>query len=92
MQAVEYNYNLDEQAERIGLIVGISEEIYFCSISYVSQVYVELINNDWVAWRETFIPNTNKRKSYKTLAVGEFELVLARVKNYLKYIKRSTSK
>ncbi|KDE94561.1 MULTISPECIES: hypothetical protein [Staphylococcus] len=88
MQAINENYSLDEQAERIGLIVGISEEIYFCSISHVSQVYVEYIDNEWTAWRESFIPNSNKRTSYKVIAQGNFELVIARVKNYLTYIKR----
>lgn len=81
MQAVEYDFNLDEQAKRIGLIVGVSEEIYFCSISRASDVYMELIKGQWVAWRESYIPNTNKRTSYKLIAQGSFELVLARVKN-----------
>ncbi|UXV42887.1 pathogenicity island protein [Staphylococcus simulans] len=89
MQAINENYNLDKQAERIGLIVGISEEIYFCSISQVSQVYVEYIDNEWTAWRESFIPNSNKRTSYKVIAQGNFELVLARVKNYLSFIRKS---
>ncbi|APR60594.1 pathogenicity island protein [Staphylococcus condimenti] len=89
MQAVNEEYNLDEQAERIGLIVGISEEIYFCSISHVSQLYVEYINDEWVAWRESFIPNTNHRTSYKIISQGDFELVLARVKNYLSFIRKN---
>ncbi|PJM38994.1 pathogenicity island protein [Staphylococcus epidermidis] len=89
MQAVNEEYNLDEQAARIGLIVGISEEIYFCSISKVSTVYVEYINNRWVAWRESYVPNTNQRTSYKLITQGNFELVMARVKNYLTYIKRN---
>lgn len=89
MQAVEYDFNLDEQAKRIGLIVGVSEEIYFCSISRASDVYMELIKGQWVAWRESYIPNTNKRTSYKLIAQGSFELVLARVKKYLNYIKRN---
>ena len=89
MQAVNEEYNLDEQAERIGLIVGISEEIYFCSISKVSTVYVEYINNRWVAWRESYVPNTNRRTSYKFIAHGGFELVMARTKNYLGYIKKN---
>ena len=89
MQAVNEEYNLDEQAERIGLIVGISEEIYFCSISKVSTVDVEYINNRWVAWRESYVPNTNQRTSYKLITQGNFELVMARVKNYLTYIKRN---
>lgn len=88
MQAVKYDYDLDEQAERIGLITGISNEIYFRSISHVSDVYVEFIKGQWVAWRESYIPNTNKRTSYKFIAQGDFELVLARVKNYLNYISK----
>ncbi|PTG69075.1 pathogenicity island protein [Staphylococcus chromogenes] len=88
MQAVNYDYDLDEQAERIGLITGISNEIYFRSISRASSVYVEFVKGQWVAWRESYIPNTNKRTSYKLIAQGDFELVLARVKNYLKYISK----
>lgn len=88
MQAVKYDYDLDEQAERIGLITGVSNEIYFCSISRVSDVYVEFVKGQWVAWRESYVPNTNKRTSYKLIAQGDFELVLARVKNYLKFISK----
>ncbi|MDY4023274.1 pathogenicity island protein [Staphylococcus hominis] len=88
MQAVKYDYDLDEQAERIGLITGVSNEIYFRSISRVSDVYVEFIKGQWVAWRESYVPNTNKRTSYKLIAQGDFELVLARVKNYLKFISK----
>lgn len=43
MQAIKEEYNLDEQAKRIGLIVGVSNEIYFRSISHISDVYVEFI-------------------------------------------------
>lgn len=76
MQAVKYDYDLDEQAERIGLITGVSNEIYFRSISRVSDVYVEFVKGQWVAWRESYVPNTNKRTSYKLIAQGDFELVL----------------
>ncbi|MGN5893793.1 pathogenicity island protein [Staphylococcus simulans] len=89
MQAVDVEIDYDKEAKRIGLIVGISEEIYFCSISHVSQVYVEYINDEWTAWRESFKTNTNHRVSYKLIARGDFEFVLARLKNYLKYIKRN---
>ncbi|PTF05464.1 pathogenicity island protein, partial [Staphylococcus equorum] len=41
MQATNIEINYDKQAEKLGLIIGISEEMYFCSISKVSQVYVE---------------------------------------------------
>jgi len=89
VQAIKEEYNLDEQAKRIGLIVGISNEIYFLSISHVSDVYVEFIKGQWVAWRESFIPNTNHRTSYKLIAQGSFELVIARTKNYLNFIKKN---
>lgn len=89
MQAIKEEYNLDEQAKRIGLIVGVSNEIYFRSISHVSDVYVEFIKGQWVAWRESFIPNTNHRTSYKLIAQGSFELVIARIKNYLNFIKKN---
>ncbi|NHF54677.1 pathogenicity island protein [Staphylococcus aureus] len=92
MQAVNKIYSLDEQAEKIGLITGISEEIYFCSISKVSQVYLEKIDSNWVAWRESFIPSTNKRTNYKIIANGDYDFVLARLKSYLKYIKRNSVK
>lgn len=89
MQAIKEEYNLDEQAKRIGLIVGVSNEIYFRSISHISDVYVEFIKGQWVAWRESFIPNTNNRTSYKLIAQGSFELVIARTKNYLNFIKKN---
>lgn len=89
VQATNIEINYDKQAKNLGLIIGISEEIYFCSISKVSQVYVEHVNNNWVAWRESYVPNTNRRTSYKMIAHGGFELVMARTKNYLGYIKKN---
>ncbi|MDW3897195.1 pathogenicity island protein [Staphylococcus saprophyticus] len=89
MQATNIETNYDAQANKAGLIVGISEEMYFCSISKVSQVYVEYIDNNWVAWRESYVPNTNRRTSYKMIANGNFELAMARTKNYLGYIKKN---
>ena len=88
MQATNIEINYDKQAEKIGLIVGIPEEMYFCSISRVSAVYVEYIDEKWVAWRESYVPNTNRRSSYKLIAHGGFELVIARTKNYLGYITK----
>lgn len=89
MQATNIETNYDAQANKVGLIVGISEEMYFCSISKVSQVYVEYIDDKWVAWRESYVPNSNRRTSYKMIARGGFELVMARTKNYLGYIKKN---
>ncbi|MCG6208987.1 pathogenicity island protein [Staphylococcus warneri] len=89
MQAVKEDYNLDEQAKKIGLIVGVSNEIYFRSISHVSDIYIEYIKGQWVAWRESYIPKTNKRTSHKLIAKGNFDFVLARTKSYLNYIKKN---
>ena len=89
MQATNIEINYDKLAEKIGLIVGIPEEMYFCSISKISAVYVEYIEEKWVAWRESYVPNTNRRTSYKLIAHGGFELVMARTKNYLGYIKKN---
>ena len=89
MQATNIETNYDAQANKAGLIVGISEEMYFCSISKVSQVYVEYIDNNWVSWRESYVPNSNRRTSNKMIAHGGFELVMARTKNYLGYIKKN---
>ncbi len=48
MQATNIEINYDKQAEKIELIVGIPEEMYFCSISKISAVYVEYIEkNGW---------------------------------------------
>jgi len=89
VQATNIETNYDAQANKAGLIVGIPEEMYFCSISKVSQLYVEYIDNNWVAWRESYVPNSNRRTSYKMIAHGGFELVIARTKNYLEYIKKN---
>lgn len=88
VQATNIEINYDKQAEKLGLIVGIPEEMYFCSISRVSAVYVEYIDNRWVAWRESYVPNSNRRTSYKLIAQGGFELVIARTKNYLGFITK----
>ncbi|MEB6208189.1 MULTISPECIES: pathogenicity island protein [Staphylococcus] len=89
MQAVKEDYNLDEQAIKVGLIVGVSNEIYFRSISHVSDIFIEYIKDQWVAWRESYIPKTNKRTSHKLIATGNFDFVLARTKSYLNYIKKN---
>lgn len=88
MQSTVDKINFDKETKKIGLITGISDEIYFCSISHVSTVYLELINDKWIAWRETYQTNTNQLKHYKLIASGEFSYVLSRTKNYIKYVTR----
>ncbi len=88
MQSTVDKINFDKETKKIGLITGISDEIYFCSISHVSTVYLELINDKWIAWRETYQTNTNQLKHYKLIASGEFSYVLSRTKDYIKYVTR----
>ncbi len=88
MQETHYEFNIDDELRKLGLLVGISEEMYYCSISRISTLYLENCGTKWVAWRETYDLQNNKRVSYRTIADGSFELVAARTKNYLNYIKR----
>lgn len=88
MQATNVDINYDKEAKNIGLITGIPEELYFCSISRASTVYVEFVKGDWFAWRESYVSNKKQCSSYKPIARGSFELVMARTKNYLNYLRR----
>lgn len=83
------NENYDLKAKDIGLIIGIPNEIYFCAISKTSTVYVEWIDTRWIAWRETYLLNSSKCRSYKRIAHGEFEEVIQRVKGYLEFIQNN---
>lgn len=81
--------SIDKRAERIGLITGISDEIYFCSISRISTVYLERLNKyEWMAWRETYLPNSDKLKSHRLIARGGIRYVLSEAKKYIKYVTR----
>lgn len=88
MQETHYEFNIDDELRKLGLLVGISEEMYYCSISRISTLYLENFETKWVAWRETYDFKNDKRVSHRIIANGSFELVAARTKNYLNYIKR----
>lgn len=80
--------NYDLAAKNAGLIVGISNEIYFRSTGKTSAVYMEFINDQWVTWRETYVMNSSKRKSFKLIEQGSFGKVIKRVENYLLFVER----
>ncbi|MDW4416487.1 hypothetical protein QI046_10700 [Staphylococcus saprophyticus] len=42
-----------------------------------------------MAWRETYLLNSSKRRSYKRIAHGEFEKVIQRVKGYMEFIQNN---
>lgn len=74
----------NRKAKLVGLLVGISGTLYFLSISRVSTVYVDIVNKQWVAWRERIDGD------YKIIATGNlYEFVLSSVVKYLKYIKKN---
>lgn len=87
--ADKFELDFDDEAKKIGLMVGIPNEIYTCSISRYSNLYIEFVKNKWVAWRETYVPNKDKCKSYKVIAHGSFELVMIRTKSYLRFINKN---
>lgn len=89
MLATNFELDYDTEAQKIGLIVGISDEIYTCSISRHSKLYVECIEDKWVGWRETYVSNKDTCKSYKVIAQGSFELVMIGTKSYLRFIKKT---
>lgn len=84
-QAVNY----DEKAKHIGLIIGIPQEIYYWRVSYTSTLYIERIDNEWCAWRETHLPDETQCKSHKTIVRGNFALVINRIKKYMKFVKQN---
>lgn len=86
---MSHNENYDLKAKDAGLIIGIPNEIYFMAISKTSTVYVEWIDTRWMAWRETYILNSSKRRSYKRIAHGDYEEVIHRVKGYLEFIQNN---
>lgn len=53
---------------------------------------MEYTNDKWIAWRESYLPGADKAKNHKVIAQGSFNLVMARTKNYMKYIKRNWNK
>lgn len=80
---------IDLKARNIGLLVGISGVIYFISISRVSDVYLEFVNNHWVAWRERFTPGSQPNE-IKVIAEGEtFDYAIKKLDNYLKYVLKN---
>jgi hypothetical protein len=79
----------DIAAKGIGLLVGIPGTLYMWTISRFSTAYMELYNNEWIAWRETYQVGGRKAISYKIIAQGnKFDYVLMQFKKYIDYIKK----
>lgn len=79
----------DEKAKQAGFMIGLSGELYTKSLGKNSAVYIENTNNQWEAWRETYIQGKSIPISYKVIAsFKEFEYVLLKAKRYFDYIQR----
>ena len=46
VQETHYEFNLDDELRKLGLLVGISEEMYYCSISRISTLYLETLGQN----------------------------------------------
>lgn len=78
----------DEMARRNGLLIGITGTLCTRLISRKSAIYLELINDQWEAWRETYESNRQRSINTKAIAMGKtFDYTLNEVKRYMDYIK-----
>lgn len=79
----------DRKAKEVGLLVGIPGQLYFLSISRVSDVYLDHINGQWVAWRERQHKGNMQLNDIKMIATGStFDYVLLKIEKYLTFIKK----
>ncbi|MCM3670279.1 hypothetical protein M3181_14950 [Mesobacillus maritimus] len=79
----------DRAAKEIGLMVGIPGTLYMWTVSRFSTAYMELYNNEWIAWRETYQVGRRKAISHKIIAQGnKYDYVLMQFKKYIDYIKK----
>lgn len=80
---------MDLKAKECQLIVGIPGTLYYRSVSRYSTAYIELINNEWHAWRETYQDGRTLAVNTKTIAqASTFDYVLKKVEKYFNYLTR----
>jgi hypothetical protein len=73
-------------------MIGISGVLYTQSLSKHSAVYIEMVDGEWQAWRETYQNGRKKAVSVKIIAKGTtFEYVLLKARGYFDYIERKRS-
>lgn len=83
--------DMDDKAKEIGLIIGIPNTIYCYTVSRHSIAYMELYNNQWVVWRETYQVGRRKAISYKTIAQSNtFDYALLQFKKYIDYLLKKS--
>lgn len=77
----------NQQAKASGLLVGIPGELYFVSVGRWTDIYVEYIHDQWMAWKQSYYGGERQLSFTKTIATGELEYVLVKVNGYLSYMK-----
>ncbi|QIZ07631.1 hypothetical protein HFZ78_13540 [Priestia megaterium] len=77
----------DNQAKKMGFIIGLPGQIYFRSINKKSIVYMEEYDGNWELWMETH--HANRSTSIKVIyRSSEFEKVILKAKNYFDFVQQ----
>lgn len=80
---------IDDRAKGIGLMVGIPNELYMWTVSRYSTLYMEYINGEWIAWRETYRDDYSTCTNHKHIARShDFGATLHNVRRYIRYVKQ----
>lgn len=78
----------DEAAKQAGFIVVFEGELYTRTLGKKSAVYIEKIDRQWKAWRETHIAERREPISVKEIVADrEFDFVLLKIKDYFNYLE-----
>lgn len=83
--------NRDFLARENGILIGIPGTLYTCTISRNTIAYVEYVDGEWIATRETYKPGVRTAASHKVIAKGNtFEYVFNEFVGYKDFITRNT--
>lgn len=83
----------DDRARDIGLMIGVSSELYMWTVSKHSTLYMEYVNEQWCVWRETYDSKKPSCISYKSVAQGDnFNMILSSANKYMKYVRQLRGK
>lgn len=81
--------NRDAQAKKAGLVIGLTGQVYFCSINSKSAVYMEQTNGHWELWRETYHDGRRHSASIQVICIdSEFDKTILRAKGYFASVEK----
>jgi len=79
----------DQQARQSDFIVGIPGTLYFRSVSKRSAVYIECVDGQWEARRETYQKGKRQAVSIKTIVeAATFDYALDKAVSYFMHLER----